>query len=138
MPASEPSSVSGSWTASSVAAGIADSTHDGFGQNDTLIPGDTTATSLLATIASITIKGAAIGSVTPTNDFFGLTAQKIGKVSINGQPYPPAPTSCWTSSTTTSDSSRCSPRTPMISKSSRRIIAHSLERLEARIAPARW
>src|SRR5206468_1432344 len=70
-------SVSGSWTASSVAAGIADSTHDGFGQNDTLIPGDTTTTTLFATIASITIKGAAIGSVTPTSDFFGLTAQKI-------------------------------------------------------------
>jgi hypothetical protein len=85
-------SVGGNWGASSVAAGVQDtsvagdrtSLPDGFGRNDTLIASDTTPTTLFSTIASITIKGFATGSATPTTDFFGLTAQAIGKVSIHG------------------------------------------------------
>jgi len=62
------------------AAGVADSTGDGFGRNDTLIAGDLTPT-LLATIASITIKGAALGSP-GAGDFFGLTAERVLKLKI--------------------------------------------------------
>lgn len=53
--------VKGNWGASSVAAGVADVTGDGFGHNDALIPGDTTP-GLLSRIARITIDGSATGS----------------------------------------------------------------------------
>jgi hypothetical protein len=78
--------VKGDWTASSLVAGIDDSTGDGFGQNDTVIAGDSTP-SVLSTIASIVIKGTASGSAAP-GDHFGLTAQRIGKLSIDGNPIP--------------------------------------------------
>jgi hypothetical protein len=71
--------VNGDWKASSVAAGVADSTGDGFGRNDTLIGGDNTP-SILARIASIIIRGNASGSAASTSDFFGITAQQIDKV----------------------------------------------------------
>ncbi len=71
--------VQGSWSASSVAAGVADVTFDGFGRNDALIPGDTTP-SLLSRIASITIAGSATGSSDSTTDFFGVTAQSVGRI----------------------------------------------------------
>ena len=73
--------VQGNWLASSLAAGIADSTQDGFGQNDTLIPGGSAR--IIAKIAGITIKGTATGS-TGAGDFFGLTAERIKKAKING------------------------------------------------------
>ena len=78
--------VDGKWEASSVAAGVADSTGDGFGRNDTLISGDPTP-AIFSTIASIMIKGTAIGSAT-AGTFFGITAQVVGKLSINGAPVP--------------------------------------------------
>ncbi len=86
--------VIGNWSASSVAAGVQDtsvagnlsSAPDGFGRNDTLISGDTTPT-LLARIASITIKGAATGSASPTTDFFGITAQQIGALTIGTKKF---------------------------------------------------
>ena len=80
-------SVAGNWDGSSVAAGVADSTGDGFGRNDTLIA-EPVPNTIFATIASITIKGLAMGTGNSNTDFFGLTAQKIGKVSIPGVPVP--------------------------------------------------
>jgi hypothetical protein len=73
--------VGGNWTASSAVAGVADVTGNGFGQNDALIPGDTTP-SLLAGIASLTIRGTASGSA-ESGDHFGIAAQQLGKVSIH-------------------------------------------------------
>jgi hypothetical protein len=78
------------WTASSLAAGVQDtstagntgSAPDGFGRNDTL---GTNSTALLSKIASITILGAAKGSSTPATDHFGFTAQAIGRLAIAGK-----------------------------------------------------
>ncbi|MEA3212589.1 MAG: large repetitive protein [Chthoniobacter sp.] len=70
--------VGGTWSASSVAAGVADATTDGFGRNDVLIAGDTTP-NLFARIARITIKGPAIGSAGGT-DHYGITAQRLLKL----------------------------------------------------------
>ena len=81
--------VLGNWAASSIAAGVADSTGNGFGQNDTLIGGDATPT-LLASIASIFIKGTAIGSVGGT-DSFGITAQRVSKLKIGTTIHPLTP-----------------------------------------------
>ena len=78
------------WKASSVSAGVQDtstvgdttSAPDGFGRNDTLIPGDTTS-AIAASIASIRIKGSAIGSGA-SGDFYGIAAQSVGALSIAG------------------------------------------------------
>lgn len=67
--------VGGNWAASSIAAGVADSTANGFGQNDTLFPGDTKST-IFASIASVLIKGTATGSPSG-GDHFGITAQRV-------------------------------------------------------------
>jgi hypothetical protein len=75
--------VKGDWLASSLVAGIADSTNDGFGRNDTVISGDTTP-SVLSRIASVVIKGNAIGSAA-AGDHFGISAQQIRKLSIAGE-----------------------------------------------------
>ena len=72
--------IKGNFTASSIVAGIADLTADGFGQNDAVISG---GNGIIATIASITIKGTATGSVAG-GDFFGITAELIKKAKING------------------------------------------------------
>lgn len=61
---------------------MADSTGDGFGQNDTRIDGDASP-KLVAAIASITIKGTASGS-TSSVEFYGITAERIGKAKIGG------------------------------------------------------
>src|SRR5204862_3994310 len=47
--------VNGDWIKSSLVAGVADSTGDGFGQNDTVIAGDETP-SVLSRIAKVIIK----------------------------------------------------------------------------------
>ncbi len=75
--------VNGDWTASSLVAGIADTTGDGFGRNDSVIAGDTTP-GLLSKIAGILIRGRATGSAA-AGDHFGITAQSIGKASIAGR-----------------------------------------------------
>ena len=74
--------VKGNWIQSSMVAGVEDSTHDGFGQNDTVISGDTTP-SVLSRIASLVIKGTAAGSA-QGGDCFGIVAQQIGRLSIGG------------------------------------------------------
>jgi hypothetical protein len=75
--------VNGDWSASSLVAGVLDTTRDGFGQNDTPI-GDDTTPAIVARIASIVIKGTATGSAAG-GDHFGITAQSIGKLSIDGE-----------------------------------------------------
>jgi hypothetical protein len=74
--------VNGNWIASSMVAGVEDSTEDGFGRNDTVITGDVTPT-ITSKIASLVIKGTATGSVA-AGDHFGIAAQQIGKLSIGG------------------------------------------------------
>jgi len=71
--------VKGSWTASSMAAGVADTTADGYGRNDALIAGG--SSSILARIASITIARAVAGSdVAGTH--FGITAEQVGELKL--------------------------------------------------------
>ena len=84
--------VKGTWTASSLAVGIADVTADGIGQNDFPIFAGVDGTGLdptpkiIARIASLTIGTA----LTPSNgtpgggDFFGITAERIVKAKISG------------------------------------------------------
>ncbi len=72
--------VRGTWTASDLVAGIADATGDGFGRNDAPISGG--SASMIAQIARITIKGAAIGSAGDSTDHFGITAEIIGRAKI--------------------------------------------------------
>jgi hypothetical protein len=68
--------VGGDWIASSVSAGIQDAAGDGFANGDDyVIPG---STAIVARIASITIGGAVIGTMTNPNDHFGFTAESIG------------------------------------------------------------
>jgi len=71
--------VRGNWEASDLVAGGLDVTANGFGRNDTLNPGHNPA--LIARIASISIRGTAIGSAAP-GDHFGLVAEQIVKASI--------------------------------------------------------
>jgi len=78
--------VAGSWNASSAVAGVADLTGDGFGQNDAPI-GGLVSPGVLARIAKVTIHGIAAGS-TATGDFFGITAQQLGRV-LAGSIRPP-------------------------------------------------
>jgi len=78
--------VKGDWIASSLVAGVDDSTADGFGQNDTVIAGDSTP-SILSSIASIVIKGTATGSAT-AGDHFGISAQRVGNLTISGAKVP--------------------------------------------------
>jgi hypothetical protein len=75
--------VKGDWIASNLVAGVFDATGDGFGQNDTAIGGDTTAT-IVSRIASVVIKGVAIGT-SAVGDSYAITAQEIGKLTIDGQ-----------------------------------------------------
>jgi len=72
-------SVGGIWSGSDLVAGIADSTGDGFGRNDTLIDNG----SIAATIASLTIKGGAVSSPV-SGDSFGITAEVVRKAKVGG------------------------------------------------------
>jgi hypothetical protein len=80
--------VRGAWSASSLVAGVVDSTGDGFGRNDTIIPGG--FDDIIASIASIKIKGMVSGSADP-NEFFGITVEFIGKARITGRALPLTP-----------------------------------------------
>jgi uncharacterized repeat protein (TIGR01451 family) len=77
--------VSGSWKASSLVAGARDTGAPGFGVGDTLQVTDDT--SLIAHIASITIKGEAVGSI-DSSDNFGFVSQQIDKVKVQGRNIP--------------------------------------------------
>jgi hypothetical protein len=73
------------WIASDLVAGIADSTGDGFGQNDTLIPGG--SDDIIARIATLRINGRATGSPA-TGDSFGVTAETITSATIHAKVLP--------------------------------------------------
>ena len=79
--------VNETWESSSIVAGIADTTANGFGRNDSLASSPDTTPNILSSIASIVIKGSATGSAAPgaaPNNFFGITAQFIKTATING------------------------------------------------------
>lgn len=67
------------WTASSIVAGVADFPVNGFGQNDAPISGG--LPDVIATIASVRIKGTATGSP-GVDDHFGITAGRVLKLKI--------------------------------------------------------
>ncbi len=73
--------ITGDWLASNLVAGVKDDTTDGFGRNDVLIANATPK--ILAKIASVIIGGNAFGSTNAT-EFFGITAEQIGKLSVSG------------------------------------------------------
>jgi hypothetical protein len=77
--------INGNFTASSISAGVNDATGDGFGRNDMRIgaPADDPTPKIVSRIASLVIKGIAEGSE-DDDDAFGITAQKISSVKING------------------------------------------------------
>jgi hypothetical protein len=75
-----PITVGGDWFASSVAAGVLDPNHDGFGNGDDA--GIVTAGTSVARIASIAIKGTIGGTGTAASgtDHFGFVSREIGTV----------------------------------------------------------
>ena len=77
--------IKGSFTASSLVAGVKDDTADGFGQNDVRIgfPAEDPTPKIFSRIASLIISGAAEGS-DAAGDSFGITAQQISSARING------------------------------------------------------
>ncbi len=75
--------VNGTWSATSLAVGVADPGNDGFGRNDTLIA-DAVTDTIISKIASLTILGLVTSSPSAT-DSFAITAQTIDKAKISGQ-----------------------------------------------------
>lgn len=73
--------VNGDWKAASMAAGVADIAHDGFGHNDELVA----ESGFSSRIASVAIKGAAEGG---PNGFYGITAGQVGALKIGKQKQP--------------------------------------------------
>ena len=51
-----------------------------------LVPGDVSPT-IVASIAKVVIRGTAVGTL-EAGDFFGVTAQELGKLTINGARQP--------------------------------------------------
>jgi hypothetical protein len=78
--------IGGDLIASSIVAGVFDTAADGFGQNDEVIEGDTTER-ISARIASIIIKGSVTGTAAE-GDHYGITAQQIGKLTVDGAKVP--------------------------------------------------
>lgn len=75
--------VGGNWTASSLAAGVRDLAHDGFGNSDDLRIQTDDGSKLVSRIASITIKGAVTGTAAQ-GDHFGFIAQQVGALTVGG------------------------------------------------------
>jgi hypothetical protein len=79
--------VGGDWVASNLAAGV-DAGSDGlFGTADDILSTGTNNARILASIASVTIQGQALGTV-GGSDHFGIVAQKIGALSVGGTLLP--------------------------------------------------
>jgi hypothetical protein len=78
--------IKGNWAASNLVVGVADSTSDGFGRNDTLI-GNGGDPAIISKIASLTIIGTTTGTSSSTADFFGIAAEQIKNASISGGKY---------------------------------------------------
>ncbi len=83
-------SVGRAWLGSSVLAGVQAGTDTVFGTSDdtkvTTAPLRDVATRF-STIASITIKGQALGTATSTTDMFGIVAERIGKAKVGGRTF---------------------------------------------------
>jgi hypothetical protein len=85
-------SVGGDWIASSITAGLltrsgATDARGFFGDGDDVfipLPAAPALDGVVASIASITIKGRAVGTY-ETGDFFGIVAEQIGSATINGE-----------------------------------------------------
>ncbi len=75
--------VGGDWRASSVSAGIQDTSANGFGNADDTLIAQPPADAILARIASVTIKGLILGPPA-VGDHYGFTAQQIGAFSVSG------------------------------------------------------
>jgi hypothetical protein len=76
------------WVASNLVAGVAAGSDGLFGTaDDVLIPEAKSDPKILASIASVTIHGLALGT-TGGGDRFGIVAQKIGAMSVNQVPLP--------------------------------------------------
>jgi hypothetical protein len=75
------------WIASSLAAGVVDG-GNGFGNDlDTKAPGQDSSL-IVSKIASVTIKGQALGTAAVNGDHFGFVAQQIGSLSVAGTKFP--------------------------------------------------
>lgn len=75
-------SIGGDFTRSSIVASARDVAGDGFGNGDdtrNTLTGDNVA--ILSSIASVVIKGAVVGTASPT-EHFGLVAEVIGSITI--------------------------------------------------------
>jgi len=78
--------IGGDWSRGSIVAGVADG-GNGFGNSlDVAIAGGDAA--LPSRIASIVVKGQAIGTPTDPGDFFGFVAEQIVSVKIGGATLP--------------------------------------------------
>jgi hypothetical protein len=81
--------IGGDWVASSIVAGVDDGVDNLFGTADDVKisgAGTTNSVSIVAKIASITIKGEALGTPNSTSstDHFGFVAQQIGSLKVGG------------------------------------------------------
>lgn len=76
--------VRGTFEASNIVAGMADISEDGFGRNDTVIPGSNET--ILSRIATVVL-GSVLGT-TAAGDHFGITAEQIDKAKIGGARLP--------------------------------------------------
>ena len=82
--------VGGNWSASSLIAGGDDGADNLFGTADDVKITEAVADLLFSKIASVTIKGYALGTV-GGSDSFGIVAEKIGIVKVGLRPYLLAP-----------------------------------------------
>jgi hypothetical protein len=79
-------SIGGDWIASSVTAGLLANSAGFFGNGGEVfipLPAAPALDGVVASIASITIKGRAVGSQ-ETGDFFGIVAEQIGAATVGG------------------------------------------------------
>lgn len=82
--------VGGNWIASNLIAGVDDGADNFFGTNDDVKITEAVADSIFASIASVTIKGYATGTV-GSADNFGICAEQIGAIKIGAQSLMLAP-----------------------------------------------
>jgi hypothetical protein len=78
--------VGGNWMASNLIAGAAPGGDGVFGSDDDVKITEAVTDSIFAKIASLTIKGYALGSFGGT-DRFGVVAEDIGKIKVGGATY---------------------------------------------------
>ena len=84
--------IGGDWIASNATAGAAPGTDGLTGNNDDVkitIGGGSVRdnAAIFSSIGSFTVKGQAFGTATPTNDMFGVVAERIGKAKVGGRTF---------------------------------------------------